>query len=325
MKRAAACLIGLCAVWPGIAVSAEKLFDVGQLAGSIATDLAVDRNDKRMARSLRSVRLTERVSAETIAQLAKTGAGPETLSALEVLEARSAGLPAPPQEALTAAPAPSASEQQEISARMRRYVAGYLARFPDFIATKAVRQFHNFDAFGAYDIHQTDQRLVISDDRWYAAFAYTTEGAHAGGHEYHKKTAAGTPMSTGECGGMLADVFDPDRTVQFEWQRWQVVNKSRLAVFGYQIGSEVSGYGVCCRKRGQECIKVGHRGFIFADPQSGEVVRLILYATSLTEAMEVNAAGHVEVGYRDHHKYNADAVINFTEDEEGRGTAAPKP
>jgi hypothetical protein len=179
MKRAAACLIGLCAVWPGIAVSAEKLFDVSQLAGSIATDLAVDRNDKRMARSLRSVRLTERVSAETIAQLAKTGAGPQTLSALEVLEARSAGLPAPPQEALTAAPAPSASEQQEITGRMRRCVAGYLARFPDFIATKAVRQFHNFDAFGAYDIHQTDQRLVISDDRWYAAFAYTTEGAHA--------------------------------------------------------------------------------------------------------------------------------------------------
>jgi hypothetical protein len=40
--------------------------------------------------------------------------------------------------------------------------------------------------------------------------------------------------------------------------------------------------------------------------------------------MEVNAAGHVEIEYRDHHKYNADAVINFAEDEEGRGAAAPK-
>ena len=30
---------------------------------------------------------------------------------------------------------------------MRRYVTEYLARFPDFIAAKAVRQYHNYKSF----------------------------------------------------------------------------------------------------------------------------------------------------------------------------------
>ena len=36
---------------------------------------------------------------------------------------------------------------REMIGNMRRYVTEYLARFPDFIAAKAVRQYHNYKSF----------------------------------------------------------------------------------------------------------------------------------------------------------------------------------
>jgi hypothetical protein len=95
---------------------------------------------------MKAVRLTERLTAEADELLVKMGAGPETARALDALRKRSAGLPAPPQDTLSISPVPSESEQHETIDKMRRYVSQYLARFPDFIATKTVRQYHNYHA-----------------------------------------------------------------------------------------------------------------------------------------------------------------------------------
>jgi hypothetical protein len=132
------CIIGVCAAVP---LLADTRLDVSQLAGTITSALAVDRNDKRIAQSLKPVRLTERLTAETAELLVKMGAGPATARALDALRKQSAGLPAPAQDALSVMPVPSDSEQHEMIDKMRRYVSEYLARFPDFIATKAVRQY----------------------------------------------------------------------------------------------------------------------------------------------------------------------------------------
>src|ERR1700690_2917575 len=126
------CIVCACVALP---LFAETRLDVSQLVGQVTSALAVDRNDKRIAASLKSVRLIERLTPEMAALLVSTGAGPETARAIEALCQQSAGLPVPVQDALSVAPALSGPEQDEIIARMRRYVAEYLARFPDFIAT----------------------------------------------------------------------------------------------------------------------------------------------------------------------------------------------
>jgi len=352
------CVICACAAFP---LFAETRLDVSQLVGQVTSALAVDRNDKRIAASLKSVRLTERLTPEMAALLVSTGAGPETARAIEALRKQSAGLPVPAQDALSLTPALSVLEQDEIIARMRHYVAEYLARFPDFIATKTVRQYHNWkDIDTALSSWRNEPTRITLEDQWHETGAYTTEAAYVAGREHYSKAAAGKEkpkslpqVSVGEFGGMLEEICDPSRAAKFAWDHWQTLNGVRAAVFAYTVAPEFSQYTVCCRavaqpngEQRQEYVKTGHRGFVAVDPQSGAVMRLLLYATDLTDPRGLNGAGHVleyadvdvgggrhllplrstayvrigqsesreEIEYRDHHKFSAEAAINFAED-----------
>jgi len=351
------CVICACVAFP---LFAETHLDVSQLVGTVTSALAVDRNDKRIAASLKSVRLTERLTPEMSALLVSMGAGPETARAIEALRQQSAGLPVPAQDALSTTPALSGPEQDEIIARMRRYVSEYLARFPDFIATKTVRQYHNWrDIDTFFSSWRNEATRITLENQWNETGAYTTEAAYVAGREHYGKTAGKEkrkslpPVSVGEFGGMLEEICDPSRAAKFAWDHWQMVNGTRAAVFAYEVASEFSRYSVCCRAAAQsngtprqEYVKTGHRGFVAVAPQSGAVMRLILYATDLTDPGGLNAAGHVlkyadvdvggsrhllpvrstayvrigqsesreEIEYRDHHKFSAEAAINFAED-----------
>jgi hypothetical protein len=223
-----------------------------------------------------------------------------------------------------------------------------------------------------------EEAVTTVDDRWHAATAYTAEAAYAAGRTYHRQTAddekrnRALHVSHGEFGGMMEEIFDPSRAATFEWDRWQTLNGTRTDVFNYRVAPEFSRYSVCCRpvaqpggKPRQEYVKAGHRGFVFVDPQSGTVMRLILYATNVGAPADVNAAGHVleygevgiggsryllpvrstafvrigqsesreEIEYRNYHKFSSEAAIDFAEDAGDREdmpagrshTGAPRP
>ena len=152
----------------------------------------------------------------------------------------------------------------------------------------------------------------------------------------------------------MEEIFDLRRAASFEWDRWQTLNGTRTAVFSYRVALHLSRFVVCCRMIPQgydkpihTYLKAGHRGFVFADPRSGAVMRLILYASDFAGDVDTMAAGHVleygdatiggsryllpvrstayarigqyesreEIEYRNHHRFSSDAAINFTEDE----------
>ncbi|MGD0362281.1 MAG: hypothetical protein ABSC93_15505 [Bryobacteraceae bacterium] len=345
-----ACIVIVCAAFP---LLAETRLDVSQLAAAIASGLAVDRNDNRMARSLKPVRLTERLTAKTAAQLVQLGVGPDTARALDALAKQSARLRRPARETLSFTPAPSASDQDEMIAKVRRYVADYLAHFPDFIATEVAQQYHNW-ALTAVN------PAVIVNDAWHPAGEYKYETAYVSGHAYQKPTAVASetkgrllPVSNGEFGGMMEEIFNAGRAATFAWDRWQMRNGTRLAVLAYNVPLATSGYTVCCRQIGRffgkpqhESVKAGHRGFVLADPRSGAVMRLIMYATDFADEADTLAAGHVldygevtigarrylvpshssayvrigryesrdEIEYRNYRKFSSEAAINFAED-----------
>ena len=259
---------------------------------------------------------------------------------------------------------------REIILKTQHYVSAYLAHFPDFIATEKVRQFHNYEAnYAPSPFEGFEKRLVTVDDRWHEGIVYTTEAAYAAGREYHAKGAAGKAMnshivrvSRGEFGGMLAEILGPGCRPELEWDRWQVLNGVRTAVFRYRIDTANSRYAVSYRvvdpngKSRQESTKAGQRGFVFVDPRSGAVMRLILYATGFAEATDVNAAGHVldygevniggksyllpvrsiayvrvgrfesreEIEYSHHRKFTTEATVNFIEDPADQETTPGK-
>lgn len=345
-----ACIVIVCAAFP---LLAETRLDVSQLAATVASSLAVDRNDKRMARSLKSVRLTERLTAETAAQLVQLGTGPETARALEALAKQSANLRPPAQETLSLTPAPSASEQDEMIAKVRRYVADYMSHFPDFIATDTAEQYHN------WGLTLVNPAAMV-DDAWHPAGKYKYEAAYVAGRRYHKLNTVASethgrllPVSNGEFGGMLEEIFNANRAATFACDRWQMRSGTRLAVLAYNVPLATSGYTVCCRQIGRffgkpkdEFVKAGHRGFVLADPRSGAIMRLIMYATDFADEADTIAAGHVldygevtigarrylvpshssayvrigqyesrdEIEYRNYRKFSSEAAINFAED-----------
>lgn len=351
-------MAGACAAM--VPLLAGAALDVSQLAANITAALAVDRDDKRIARSLKTVRMTERLTAETVAQLVQIGAKPQTARALETLRQQSAGLPPPALEPLSVMPVPADAGRQQMIDKVGSYVSVYLAHFPDFIATKVVRQFHNYRVFTTMGPFPGQSiRSSTVDGEWHPAGAYTTEAGYLAGRAYHKQAVAtGKKMppvevSIGEFGGMLEEIFDRARNATFAWDRWQTVNGIRAAVFHYHVPLASSRYSVCCAtvaqpagKSRQERVKAAHDGLIFADPQSGAVLRLILIAGEFAGNVNTLAAAHVldygdvavganhvllpvrsiayvrigpyesreEIEYRDYHKFASDAAINFSQD-----------
>jgi hypothetical protein len=87
------------------------------------------------------------------------------------------------------------------------------------------------------------------------------------------------------------------REPALKWDRWQVLNGVPAAVFGYFVSPEASRYSVCTvtRETNEQpvCRNTPHRGLVFAEPETGAVRRIVVYATGLGPADPVTAAGHV--------------------------------
>ncbi len=336
--------IGICICM--LSLSADRVMDVSQLVEEVTSVFAIDRNDKRIGRSLKSVQLTERLTPEMIDLLVKLGVGPETARVLDDLRKRSAALPAPAREALSTVDVPSDTDQAVMVAKMKRYAAEYLSRLPNFIATRKVKQFRNYQAETAQGAFRSyEQKTITVDDRWHEALTYTTEAAYIAGHAYIRKEVAANPahpVSIGEFGGMMEEIFGAGRQTAFTWDRWQILGGLRTAVFSYRVGPESSRYLVCCTPR-QQYVRVGHQGSVFVDSESGAVIRLVLHAGSIADGLDT---GHVldyspvqigsdhytlpsrstayvkqgiyesreEISYLNYSKFTAEAEISFVEE-----------
>ncbi|HTP89508.1 MAG TPA: hypothetical protein VMJ34_21305 [Bryobacteraceae bacterium] len=339
---------------------AETPVRASDLVGMMTEDLAVDRNDARMARGLGSVRLTEQLSGETVEMLQRMGVGRRTLHELRSMSHKSAGLPAPAQPPLSLDPQPSPAERAAMIESMRRYAASYLANLPDFMCVRDAREFRTKilvpfgGTFGATALIPADER------RWRAHGSYTAEASYVGGSDHYRLTLEdGRPttktfeqlqrkVSSGEFAGAMKEVFSSGPS--FRWDRWETIGGLRTVVFTYYVDPEHSGYWLCCPR-----FVTAHRGFVYADPQSGAIWRIVIYATGLKGKEAVSAAGHVvdygevliggnryllpeksaaynrtsneewreDVVYRDYRKFGSDATVAFpTADEPAKPAPA---
>jgi hypothetical protein len=250
-----------------------------------------------------------------------------------------------------------------MTAKVRRYAAEYIARFPDFIATETVRKFHNYQEVQVMRglLWVSKAPGLVVDGRWHISDSYEADVRYVAGTVSHKKVAAKGEghhrvdrVSLGEFGGMMEEILDSSRAAMLHWDRWQTLGGNRMAVFAYRVPFDTSRFSLCCREvRGpdgepvREYVKTAHRGLVFVDPQSGAVMRLILYGEGLDAGMPMNAAGLVqeygevsigeslyllpihstayvrvakfetreEIEYRGHRKFGAETAIGFGDEE----------
>jgi hypothetical protein len=332
----------------GAPVLAEGPIPASGLVGIVTAKLAVDRDDPRIARELRPIRLNERLSENAIELLRKMGAGPETVHQLRAIAKTSRTLPAPAQDPIGLTPSPDAAERKAMLDAARRYTSRYIERLPNFTCMREARRFTTSRATGTYSWGVGGSVAAMMIRKWYDDGAYTADAAYVGGADHYKLMLEdGKPTtksfeelrwvaSWGEFAGALREAFGSGE--EFEWDRWEVRDGTRLAVFAYVVERDNSSYLVCCPP-----FRVAHRGFVYVVPNSGAIRRIIIYATGLGPRTWVSAAGlvvdygevkiggeqyllpaaaaaysrtgHVEVrediAYRDYHKFTADSFIAF--------------
>jgi hypothetical protein len=235
---------------------------------------------------------------------------------------------------------------------MLRYASGYLTSLPDFICTREARQFRAVGDTGfAGPLPWADRGIngpAGPFKPWSAVGSYTVEAAYVGGTDHYKltlvdgKTAKGSVdelqqrVSVGEFAGGLKEVFGSGANL--EWDRWEVRGGKRSAVFAYSADLAHSTYWL-----GSPALRTAHRGFVYADPQSGAVRRIIINATDLPKSSQITGAalvldyGEASVGdrryllpgssaaysrtrefearedidYRNYRKFGADSTVSF--------------
>ena len=69
------------------------------------------------------------------------------------------------------------------------------------------------------------------------------------------------------------------------WDHWQTSGGKTAAVFAYRVDAAHSGYRVCC-----PAMVTAHHGFVYADPQTGQLLRLVIDADVPERAPVIAAA-----------------------------------
>jgi len=306
-------------LWPLLlalaAPAAEPPVALSDLVSTLTCALATDRDDQRIARSLDTTRLSERLSEETIGMLQRAGVGPATVLGLQALRKQSAALSSASEDPISYAAAPSAAEQARILDAVRLWSGAYLASLPDFTCTRTVRQFRDRSPVPVPTcwVGSADKPVVPpSGTHWRDAGSFSGELAYVAGRDHFRVTLVnnkpfsgsleqlGRDYAWGEFGGLMVEIMDPHREAAFRWERWEMLRGGRKAVFRYAVDLAHSHYSLrvpLAHRRGAESepwiFPAAHHGFIYVDPQTGVIERTILYADGLDCSTPLSAAGDV--------------------------------
>ncbi len=332
--RVAILLLGFC-----LAAAAQEM-TVRALVQMVRSSLELGHKDKEIAKYLKRVKLTERLSPSVIEDLQGLGAGPRTLEALRMLQAASAGLPEPgkiePKRRKTLPPPPP-EEQKRIIEGVRQYALNYVRQLPDFICVQVTRRYvdpsglefwHKLDTVTAkltYFEQKEDYKVILINNR---PVDLTMD-------------QIGGSTSTGEFGTMMKEIFDPETETEFRWLRWGKLRGRICHVYSYFVRQDKSKWVISYERKLRTV--PAYRGLIYVDRDTELVTRIVLEAVNIPPSFPVQQARTVldydfveisgrpymlplkfemrmrqgrmlvknEVEFRMYRKFGAEAVIKF--------------
>jgi hypothetical protein len=162
----------------------------------------------------------------------------------------------------------SPAAEAAVIERTRAIVADYGRTLPNFTCVETIRRFMRYTtpAWQSLDIltvrtryaAQSEDRIVIRRNGF---------GANDAEREL-------TGMSnTGELGGMLVQLFDPNAEAAFHWESDQKAGERPVAVYSYQVRKAHSAYALGFNPGGRHQI-VAYRGTVVIDRETGGVLRM---------------------------------------------------
>jgi len=285
-----------------LSATAQSLRSVNDLVTTVRDALRQNRNDRQIARSLRRIRLAERLDDRTVETLESDGAGPQTVEELLHLRDASSGMPAPLAPAIESPPQPSPEEQRRIWAAATANSLNYSESLPDFICNEVVRRFKDptgRESFRLADTlvirltyfeHKEDYRLLTVNNRSTGLSYEQTGGA----------------ITEGEFGTMLFSTFTPAAQTEYRWDHWTTLRKRPASVYFFRIVPPHSYYRITwgTTAGGRRSTTAGQHGYVYVDRESNMVVRIAATADGIPQDFPVQKAitlldyGFSEVGGR---------------------------
>lgn len=168
---------------------------------------------------------------------------------------------------LPAADLPEAVEQQRMLDKIRDYAGRYLNNLPNFVCARVTEQYEAGKKPEHWKQRDTlTSRLVFNQGREDQTLEFVNGKEVRPGHFISRRLE-----TEGEFGILISNVLDGDTGAQIFWSHWEELRGRRLAVFEYVVDIKHSTLSLGLGGVGQF---VPYRGFIYADPSSGEVWRI---------------------------------------------------
>jgi hypothetical protein len=167
-------------------------------------------------------------------------------------------------------PAPSLAEQQAMLARITAGALRYQGEVPDFVCEELITR---------------SEANSKTPERWKQLDLLEEELGFVGGRETHtllRINGKPTRVSHEELEGMRSDgllqfvmvpswIFGPRAGTRFDWSRWETRAGHSVAIFAFQVPPSILTHPLANQS---QSFLVGYHGLIFADPASGDMVRL---------------------------------------------------
>lgn len=241
--------------------------------------------DKRLAREIAAMKLTERLSDGEETTLEKRLPGKQSRLALLAIADESAFLDPPPSE-MPNRPPPSSAEQADLIRKTVAYANQAMRRLPNFFATRTTVWFVGTPAVVLPALHkalfQANVRPPKSDDR--LATTGTTRAAvfYRNGQEGYMNVADEKEECNhqigsnawGEFGEVLGRVSEAITHGTVTWSHWEQGADGPLATFAYQANLTYRFPSFCPDQTQIPPVQVHTHGEIAVDPADGAVLRL---------------------------------------------------
>jgi hypothetical protein len=295
----------LCAALVLCFSATAQSLSVDKLVSFLKSSVELKTPDGDIAKYLKNVKLTDKLTDRQIEELLAIGIGPKTREALNVLRDRSATLAvttpatAKPVESKLP-PVPDAAEQAEIIRDVREYAQNYTKSLPNFLCTQVTRRkaagepgsryamrgatepsFQTLDTLTirlSYFDHKEDMNLILFNN------TPTTR----------KYQDIGGATSNGEFGSMMAGIFDPSTDAGFTWDHWGTLRNKLVMVFKYYVEQSHSQWAVDYERR--EHIFPAYSGLIYIDKDIHVVYRITLNAENIPLTFPIHLA-HTTLDY----------------------------
>lgn len=178
--------------------------------------------------------------------------------------------------------APDAAEQRRLLEKVRESASHFLESLPNFVCSRVTEQYQAGKKPEHWKQRETlSEKLLFNQGKENVSLELLN-GKPLPPHRFVER-----PLETsGEFGELLHNILDKKTQAAITWNRWENVNGRRLAVFDYVIDAAHSKISVSLD--GLDLI-VPYRGFLYAEPTTGDLWRITSSPFSMPPALETKS------------------------------------